>query len=74
LLIPWYFTAWYSIAAVGEGITTQFESIFLNLATGDTLEWYLLSSSITMTIRGGNSNSGNTRFNTIRIAPGYTTA
>jgi len=32
----------------------------------------LLSGSITMTIGGGNSNSGNTTFITIRIAPGYT--
>jgi hypothetical protein len=35
----WYFTAWYNIAAVGEGITTQCKSIFLNLAAGNTLEW-----------------------------------
>jgi len=47
----WYFTTWYNIATAGEGITTQCESIFLNLATGNTLEWYLgLGSSITMTI------------------------
>jgi len=70
----WYFTIWYNIAVPGEGITTQCESIFLNLATGNTLEWYLLlSGSISMTIGGGNNNSGNTTFNTIRIAPGYTT-
>jgi len=57
----WYFTAWYNIARACEGITTQCKSIFLNLATGDTLEWYLgMSGSVTMTIRGGNSNSGNT--------------
>jgi len=69
----WYFTAWYNIASAGEGITTQCESIFLNLATGDTLEWYLLlEGSISMTIGGGNHNSGNTTFNAIRIAPGYT--
>jgi len=37
----WYFTAWYNIASAGAGITTQCESIFLNLATGNTLEWYL---------------------------------
>jgi len=71
----WYFTAWYNIASAGDGITTQCESIFLNLATGNTLEWYLLlSGSITMTIGGGNYNSGNTTFNAIRIAPGYTAA
>jgi len=71
----WYFTAWYNIASAGEGITTQCEYIFLNLAAGDTLEWYLgMSGSITMTIGGGNSNSGNTTFNTIRLAPGYTAA
>jgi len=71
----WYFTAWYNIATAGEGITTQCESIFLNLAAGDTLEWYLLlSGSITLTIGGGNQNSGNTTFNAIRIAPGYTAA
>jgi len=33
----WYFTAWYNIAAATEGITTQWEFIFLNLATGNTL-------------------------------------
>jgi len=71
----WYFTAWYNIASPGEGITTQCDSIFLNLATGDTLEWYLLlGGSISMTIGGGNQNSGNTTFNAIRIAPGYTAA
>jgi len=37
----WYFTAWYNIASANEGITTQCKSIFLNLAAGDTLEWYL---------------------------------
>jgi len=36
----WYFTAWYNIAGAGEGITTQCKSIFLNLADGNTLEWY----------------------------------
>jgi len=71
----WYFTPWHNIASAGEGITTQCKSIFLKFATGNTLEWYLgISSSITMTIGGGNSNSGNTTFNTIRIAPGYTAA
>jgi len=71
----WYFTAWYNIASADQGITTQCKSIFLNLATGDTLEWYLdFSSSITVTIGGGNYNSGNTTFNAIRIAPGYTAA
>jgi len=68
----WYFTAWYNIASAGQGITTQCESIFLNLAAGDTLEWYVqFVSSSTMTIGGGN-NSGNTTFNAIRLAPGYT--
>jgi len=71
----WYFTTWYNIAAATEGITTQCKSIFLNLATGDTLEWYLgLTGSITMTIGGGHNNSCNTTFNTIRLAPGYTAA
>jgi len=71
----WYFTTCYNIAAAGEGITTQCESIFLNLATGNTLEWYLdLEGSITMTIGGGTNNSGNTMLNAIRIALGYTTA
>jgi len=65
----WYFTAWYNIGASGEGITTQCESIFLNLAAGNTLEWYLGLGGITTTIGGGNSNSGNTTFNAIRIAP-----
>jgi len=47
----WHFTAWYNNSAEPEGITTQCESIFLNLATGNTLEWYLLlNSNITMTI------------------------
>jgi len=67
----WNFTTWYNIAGAGEGITTHCESIFLNPASGDTLEWYLgLSGCVTMTIGGGNSNSGNTTFNAIRIAPG----
>jgi len=71
----WYFTAWYNIASPGESITTQCESIFLNLATGNTLEWYLLlGGSISMTIGGANHNSGNTTFKAIRIAPGYTAA
>jgi len=71
----WYFTVWYNISTVGEGITTQFESIFLNLATGNTLKWYLdLGGGITMTIGGGKQNSGNTTFNAIRITPGYTAA
>jgi len=56
-------------------VSTQCESIFLKLSAGNTLEWYLeISGSITMTIGKGNSNSGYTMFNTIRIAPGYTTA
>jgi len=71
----WYFTAWYNIGTEGEGITTQCESIFLNLAVGDTLEWYLdLGRSITMMIGGGNQNSGNTTFNAIRIVLSYTAA
>jgi len=33
------------------------KSIFLNLAAGNTLEWYLgISGCITMTIGGGNNN------------------
>jgi len=60
----WYFTTGNNIAGAGEGITTQCKSIFLNLATSDALEWYLgLGGSITMTVGGGNSNSGNTTFN-----------
>jgi len=56
-----YFSVWSNIATEGEGITMQCESIFLNLAAGHTLEWYLgLIGRITMTIRGGNNNSGNT--------------
>jgi len=71
----WYFTAWYNISTVTEGITTQCKSIFLNLAAGSTIQWYLdISRSITMTIDGGNRNSGNTTFKAIRIAPGYTAA
>jgi len=67
----WYFTTWYNIGAASEGITTQCKSIFLNLAAGNTLEWYLeLAGGITMTISGGNNNSGNTTFNAIRIDPG----
>jgi len=69
----WYFTAWYNAASSGEGITTQCKSIFLNLTTGDTLEWYVgLDGGSTINIGGGNNNSGNTTFNAIRIAPGYT--
>jgi len=69
----WYFTAWYNVASANEGITTQCESIFLNLATGDALEWYLgLGGGFTMTIVGGKNNSGNTTFNAIRIEPRYT--
>jgi len=71
----WYFTDWYNIGASGEGITTQCKSIFLKLGAGNTLKWYLgLGGSITMTIGGGNNNSGNTTFNAIRIALGYTAA
>jgi len=71
----WYFTTWYNMASAGEGITMQCESIFLNLAASDTLEWYdWLGGSITMTIGGSNSNSGNTTFDAIRLAPGYTAA
>jgi len=65
----------FSIASSGEGITTQCESIFLNLTTGNTLEWYVgLDGGSTINIGGGNNNSGNTTFNAIRIAPGYTAA
>jgi len=47
----WYFTAWGNISTATEGITTQCKSIFLNLAAGNTLEWYLgLGGCITMTI------------------------
>jgi len=54
----WYFTAWYNISTAGKGITTQCESIFLNLVAGNTLEWYLLlDGSISVTIGGGNCNS-----------------
>jgi hypothetical protein len=63
----WYFTSWYNIASAGDGITTQCESIFLNLAAGDTLEWYtqFTGSGVTITIGGANQNSGNTTFNAI---------
>jgi len=68
----WYFTLG---TILHEGIMTQCESIFLNLATGNTLEWYLgIRGCISMTIGGGSCNSSNTMFNAIRIAPGYTTA
>jgi hypothetical protein len=71
----WYFTEWFRTASTGEGATTECESIYLNLAVGDTLAWYSeAANGITLTVGGGNSNSGNTTFNAIRIAPGYTPA
>jgi len=67
----WYFTALQQQVRVSP----QCKSIFLNLAVGDTLEWYIMfTGSITLTIGGGNQNSGNTTFKAIRIAPGHTTA
>jgi len=51
------------------------ESILLNLAAGDTLEWYVTVDGYTARIGGGGTdNGGTTTFNTVRIAPGYTAA
>ena len=70
-----YFTFWYSVAVPDLGITKQCDSILLNLAAGDTLEWYILTDGATsMVIGGGNNSSGNTTFNAVRLAPGYTAA
>jgi len=50
------------------------ESILLNLAAGDTLEWYVTTYGYTAKIGGFNTNGGTSTFNTVRIAPGYTAA
>jgi hypothetical protein len=74
-VIVGYFTAWYNPGAGGNGMTTESDCVFLNLATGDTIEWYVgLNGGCTMTIGGGNNYSGSTTFSAVRIAPGYTAA
>jgi len=45
------------------------ESILLNLAAGDTLEWYVIVTCYIAKIGGGTSKGGTTMFNTIRLAP-----
>jgi len=64
----WSFMAWYNVQTDGQGATTPFQSILLNLASGNTLGWHVeFYNSANLSIGGGNNNSGNTIFNAIRI-------
>jgi len=67
-------TFWVNVGYAGDGIVKNIESILLNLAVGDTLEWYVTTYGYTAKIGGGTSNGGTTMFNAVRIAPGYTAA
>jgi len=67
-------TFWVNVDLAGQGIVKNVESILLNLAAGDTLEWYVTTYGYTATIGGGINNGGNTMFNAVRLAPGYTAA
>jgi len=66
-------TFWVNIGLAGDGIVQNIESILLNLAAGDKLEWYVTVNGYNATIGAGTTNSGTTMPNTIRLAPGYTT-
>jgi len=59
---------------VVDGIVKNIDSILLNLAAGDTLEWYVTVDGYTAKIGGDTSNGGTTAFNAVRIVPGYTAA
>jgi len=67
-------TFWVNVSYAGDGIVKNIESILLNLAVGDTLEWYVTTYGYTAKIGGNTSNGGTTMFNAVRIAPGYTAA
>jgi len=67
-------TFWVNVSYAGDGIVKNVESILLNLAVGDTLEWYVTTYGYTAKIGGSTSNGGTTMFNAFRIAPGYTAA
>jgi len=67
-------TFWVNVSTAGDGIVKNIESILLNLAAGDTLEWYVTVNGYTARIGGGTDNGGTTSFNAVRIAPGYTAA
>jgi len=67
-------TFWVNVYTAGDGIVKNVESILLNLAAGDTLEWYVIVDGYTAKIGGGTDNGGTTMFNAVRIAPGYTAA
>jgi len=63
-----------NVDLAGQGIVKNIESILLNLAAGDTLEWYVTTYGYTAKIGGGSSNGGTTMFNAVRIVPDYTAA
>jgi len=67
-------TFWVNVSTAGDGIVKNIESILLNLAAGDTLEWYVTVDGYNAKIGGVNTNGGTTTFNAVRIAPGYTAA
>jgi len=67
-------TFWVNISTAGDGIVKNIESILLNLAAGDTLEWYVTVDGYNTKIGGFNTNGGTTTFNSVRIAPGYMAA
>jgi len=67
-------TFWVNVVTAGDGIVKNIESILLNLAAGDTLEWYVTTYGYTAKIGGGSNNGGTTMFNAVRLAPGYTAA
>jgi len=67
-------TFWANVGTVGNGIVKNIESILLNLAAGDTLEWYVSVYGYNAMIGGGTSNGGTIMFNAVRLAPGYTAA
>jgi len=67
-------TFWVNVGTAGQGIVNNIESILLNLAAGDTLEWYVTVNGYNAKLGGGLSNGGTTSFNAVRIEPGYTAA
>jgi len=67
-------TFWINVGESGQGVVKNTGTILVNLAAGDTLDWYMTTYQYTATIGGGSSNGGTTSFNAIRIGPGYTAA
>jgi len=67
-------TLWVNVYTAGDGIVKNIESILLNLAAGDTLEWYVTVDGYTAKIGGVTTNGGTTTFNAVRIAPGFMAA